>query len=1123
MKRILIYTLECAVLLSLSAGLGSCAKDPAGADGPTGGENRFTLTFASQTTEEQTGDQAQAKAIYAGMRFAAYQLGSGTFSHEVVLKRAGNVYTGMMRIGTWGLAAVTPGNETLPLPGAGADMTETPMYRMPENVERCPEIFFNSVTLPEIIENQDTKTEMALARNMSQVYVRIADKHGIVKPGTEAMVSLTEVPSTISWAGTILRDKVTNKPILRTAPIVLTIPDTETWRDSLSTDGNILFKMSSMDHHTVIPAHRGSDFWKEDGTVNDKPTDILEHKMKISLTYTDKWDAKITIDATAVPEMPRCNGRIVYNLIPQPKSTDVVIETELLPWNVEESQTEIVKRNLNAANCVVVAPGTAAEFSVEDVFQAWNWEHSEELGGKMDQAAQLVAEVLSGTDLISAEVVNPMGSGATGAHRAVLVKAAKTDVTGEATVGLKLQNDQGYRWIWHVHVTKEQQAHADGHCPWTAEASADRDWGSAALDQQKGFGVAVTKAGTIQPTATKAVTLKTEPGALPYKVTLVTTYGGSTKVDAAAATICLWDKTQMREETELYAVPGHQTDIYVKIMNAARFTGGYLRIEQCNIGGGFGTAQYVQVGTSAITMADVSVTYAGGTSNLMVPRFAVTYPGNTTVETVTSSWTAQPCDEEGNPAASDWLTLTTATAAGGGSITMQAAPQTGYAKPMKVDPLVSGYDLSTQGGRTARNTANCYLVHATGTYTLPLVYGNAIKDGADNKSAYTSTAATSENVLNPFINHQSVGITDPYIKNNGITLTEAKLLWQDVEGMIDPSSVSISGDNLTFRVTDKINYGNAVLAVYDDQSPKQIAWSWHIWATDYKLGTDLKVTTYGGTTHKLLPVVLGWCPGAKYEARSQRLLLTETGTGATVVVTVDQAAGSEMGTPPLYQWGRKDPMLPSNGTNTNKTWYDAAGTPSTAWDRQQLRTTDKVDEAVAVITKCIQMPTTVSYGTSDDDGTRYLDGRYSNLWAANKETFDATTYLTESTKTVYDPCPAGYKVPMFYAFGSFFKDGISTTLQKPSAVNGTWNDAEHGWYFNCTDENGDPATVFFPAAGYRDVKDGWLHEVCEDGSTWSADTKGETVGYNLVSSASYIRLMDNASRSNSLPVRPEKE
>ena len=1103
--------------LSLSAGLGGCAKDPVGADGPTGGENRFTLTFAGQTAATLTVDQTET--VYAGMRFVAYQSpdkqpgnlsGAGTFSHEVILKRDRNIYTGMMRTGNWGLAAVSPRSDLLPLPGAGADMTETAMYRMPEDATSCPEIFFGSVTLPEIVADQDAKADMSLARNMSQVYVRILDKDDIVDRSKPVTVGLHDVPNTVSWAGNILPDKT--NPTLREEPIVLTILATETWTDSLSIDNKPLFKMSSMGHHTIIPAHRGSDFWNADGTMNDKPADILEHKMKISLNYPDKWGAEQTIEAKEVPEVPRCNGRIVYNLIPVPKSTDVVIVTELLPWNVEDTQTETVKRKLNAANCVVVAPGRAAEFSVEDVFQTWNLEHNAELGGKMAQDQTLVAEVISGSDLISAEVVNPMGNGATGAHHSVRVKAANPNVTGEATVGLKLQGDQGYRWIWHVHVTSDPQAHTDGHCPWTAAATDGRDWGSAAPDQTKGFGVVVTKAGATTSPASKVVTLKTEPGALPYKVTLVTTDGGSTKVDAAVATICLWNGTQMKAETELYAVPGHETDICVKINNTTGFTGGYLRIEQCKADGNSAEAQYVQVGTGTTTTSDVSVTYVGGTSNLTVPRLAVTYPGSTTPETVTSSWTAQPCDEEGNPTPSDWLTLTTATADGGGSITMQAAPQTGYAKPMKVDLLVHNYDLSTQGGRTARNTANCYLVHATGTYTLPLVYGNAIKDGADNKSAYTSTA-TGDNALSPFINHLGVGITDPYIKNNNITLTEAKLLWQDVEGMIDPSSVSISGDNLTFRVTDKIDYGNAVLAVYDNQNPKQIAWSWHIWTTDYKLGTDLIVTD---GAHKILPHHLGWVPGPEYEARSQHLLLTEAGTGATVVVTVDQAAYKGMGNHPFYQYGRKDPQLPSDGTtNTNKTWYNEMGTPSTDWDYQQLRTTEN-QLAEKVIMACIQNPMTFSYGvrvgTTLWSNLGKLDGQYANLWAANSGLVTAGSYLSESTKkTVYDPCPAGYKVPVGYVLDPLI---VST---------GTWSTAPAGRYFDCTDESGNPATVFFPASGWRSSSTGMLGDVGIEGSSWMAETQGITNGYIMTFVSGNIRLQNDAVRSNGIPVRPEKE
>ncbi len=55
-------------------------------------------------------------------------------------------------------------------------------------------------------------------------------------------------------------------------------------------------------------------------------------------------------------------------------------------------------------------------------------------------------------------------------------------------------------------------------------------------------------------------------------------------------------------------------------------------------------------------------------------------------------------------------------------------------------PVVGTYDLSTKGGTTAMNTANCYIINAPGRYSLPLVYGNAIKNGATNSSAYISNA-----------------------------------------------------------------------------------------------------------------------------------------------------------------------------------------------------------------------------------------------------------------------------------------------------------------------------------------------------------------------------------------------
>ena len=45
----------------------------------------------------------------------------------------------------------------------------------------------------------------------------------------------------------------------------------------------------------------------------------------------------------------------------------------------------------------------------------------------------------------------------------------------------------------------------------------------------------------------------------------------------------------------------------------------------------------------------------------------------------------------------------------------------------------------TKGGSVQRSTANSYIISAPGFYSIPLVYGNAIKDGNDNPASYQTT------------------------------------------------------------------------------------------------------------------------------------------------------------------------------------------------------------------------------------------------------------------------------------------------------------------------------------------------------------------------------------------------
>ena len=63
-----------------------------------------------------------------------------------------------------------------------------------------------------------------------------------------------------------------------------------------------------------------------------------------------------------------------------------------------------------------------------------------------------------------------------------------------------------------------------------------------------------------------------------------------------------------------------------------------------------------------------------------------------------------------------------------------------------------------------------------------------------------------------------------------------------------------------------------------------------------------------------------------------------------------------------------------------------------------------------------------------------------------------------SVKTIYDPCPAGFKIPEEKAFTGFTTTGKKSNGQKEFNVTGSYN---KGWNFNNKLENHD-ATVFFP-------------------------------------------------------------
>ena len=387
--------------------------------------------------------------------------------------------------------------------------------------------------------------------------------------------------------------------------------------------------------------------------------------------------------------------------------------------------------------------------------------------------------------------------------------------------------------------------------------------------------------------------------------------------------------------------------------------------------------------------------------------------------------------------------------------------------------------------RASMTTANCYLVHAAGKYKLPLVYGNAIKNGEENTVAfYPGKDGSITNGTDRFVNHNGDGITGPWITKNGsgvnagmgLTATSAELLWQDRSGLI--TSVSINGDYLEFTV-GSFGGGNALIAVKNGST---ILWSWHIWATTETLASTTAINTgSGGHTYNVAAVNLGWVP-------------TE-GSG-------------KQGYCPYYQWGRKDPFIPCNGTtngDTNKTVYNISGANITPARITASSTGIQYESSTsATIATNIQNPIKHYYNSSNSGP---CNTTYYNMWDAQNT---ATNNVTSATKkTIYDPCPPGFCVPtgnLWYYFGN-----------GGSRSDSNWDSTNKGktWTLN-------GASIYFPAAGYRRSSSGSLSGVGSYGYCWSATPNGAGFGHCLgVYSGSWG--WGNTYRANGFSVRPVAE
>ena len=301
-------------------------------------------------------------------------------------------------------------------------------------------------------------------------------------------------------------------------------------------------------------------------------------------------------------------------------------------------------------------------------------------------------------------------------------------------------------------------------------------------------------------------------------------------------------------------------------------------------------------------------------------------------------------------------------------------------------------------------------------------------EGGVDLSGYTDLSA--EGTANCYLVQASgnykfkatLGNTEYLVGN----VKKTEVLWETFGTDVMPNvgdliaSTGYQDGYIYFSTAKNFNNGNASIAARNSKGV--ILWSWHIWCSEEGWNDQVYANNAG--------------------------TMMDRNLGATSATPGDVGAFGL-----LYQWGRKDPFMGYGSSEFGS--RDAASTGN--W------------------TPIIGPKTSVYAVSNPMTFIRNPWGEWCEGSGFGLQIGDLR--WSESKKTPFDPCPAGYRVP---AGG---KDGIWAKAY----VNSKGRDKYDGLYWELADKT----MAWYPCTGMRGMDDEMLSErVTENGSCWSASMSG---------------------------------
>lgn len=301
--------------------------------------------------------------------------------------------------------------------------------------------------------------------------------------------------------------------------------------------------------------------------------------------------------------------------------------------------------------------------------------------------------------------------------------------------------------------------------------------------------------------------------------------------------------------------------------------------------------------------------------------------------------------------------------------------------------------------------------------------GDGEDDGID-LSLYTDLSA--EGTANCYLVQTAGKYKFKAVKGNSDAtvgnVKKTEVLWESFGSDVMPNvgdlvtNVGYKNGYVYFSTPEVFGNGNASIAVRN--SKDVILWSWHIWCSEE------------GWNDQVYPNNAG--------------TMMDRNLGATSATPGDIGAFGL-----LYQWGRKDPFLGSCSLT---------------------------DEAFAASTgswNTVSSPGSMDY--AEENPTTFIK----SIWTGGSVPGNGW-HTSESVKGLYDPCPAGYRVPDGGENG-FWATALGTSSGTSAGTK--WDSTNSGHHWTLADGT---TAAWYPAVGCRSYDSGALRNVGWNCGCWSA-------------------------------------